>query len=243
MTNRLKRTELHGGGLRLRPWDVGIDGDPAAYLRGVSDPEFQRWNNPLHHVDDLESARRALRDRAALWDAGTAAAFCVTDAADGTVLGNLSLNSPYWPNRSATVGYWVLPEARGRGVAARGLALVADWAFGLGLHRLALDHSVGNTASCRVAERCGFPYEGTLREAHRNADGTFQDAHLHARLASDGSASSSAGPGAATHRRELTAEELVARARRLPPADSGEMRGEADAFFGTEGRLGHDGDR
>ncbi|MDI3407919.1 GNAT family N-acetyltransferase [Streptomyces cavernicola] len=185
MTNRLDRTELRGAGLRLRPWDPSSADDVAAYLKGVADPEFRRWNNPARHIDDLGTARLALRERARQWEAGTEGGFCVTDAADGTVLGHVSLKSPYWPNRSAAVGYWVLPEARGRGVASRGLALVTDWAFVLGLHRLALDHALGNTASCRVAERCGFAYEGTLRDAHRNADGTFQDAHLHGRLASD----------------------------------------------------------
>jgi RimJ/RimL family protein N-acetyltransferase len=185
VTNRLTRTELYGDGLLLRPWDVGFEADAPAYLRGVADPEFRLWNNPLKHVDDLDAARHALRDRARLWDEGTAGAFCVTDAEHGTILGNVTLNAPYWPNRAATIGYWVLPEARGQGVATRALRLAADWAFGFGLHRIALDHAVGNAASCRVAEHGGFTYEGTLRGAHRNADGTFQDGHLHARLASD----------------------------------------------------------
>ncbi|WP_312866356.1 GNAT family N-acetyltransferase [Streptomyces boluensis] len=184
MTHRLTRTELRGDGLLLRPWETS-EADAAAYLRGFGDPEFRRWNNPLRLVDDLDAARRALRDRALLWDEGSAGAFCVTDAALGTVLGNVTLNSPYWPNRSATVGYWVLPEARGHGVATRALGLVTGWAHALGLHRLALDHAVGNTASCRVAERCGFAYEGTMRGSHRNADGTFQDGHLHGRVRPD----------------------------------------------------------
>lgn len=35
--------------------------------------------------------------------------------------------------------------------------------------------------------------------------------------------------------RELTAEELVARHRKLPRVDYAQMRQEADEFFGTEG--------
>lgn len=41
-------------------------------------------------------------------------------------------------------------------------------------------------------------------------------------------------------RRRLTAEELVARHRRLPKVDYAEMRREADEFFGTEDRVGDD---
>ena len=42
------------------------------------------------------------------------------------------------------------------------------------------------------------------------------------------------------HRRQLTAEELVERHRRLPHIDYARMRGEADEFFGTEDRIGDD---
>jgi antitoxin (DNA-binding transcriptional repressor) of toxin-antitoxin stability system len=45
-----------------------------------------------------------------------------------------------------------------------------------------------------------------------------------------------------TRRRELTAEELVARHRALPRVDAAQMRREADEFFGTEDRVGPDSD-
>jgi RimJ/RimL family protein N-acetyltransferase len=64
----------------------------------------------------------------------------------------------------AEVGYWVGPWARGEGVAARALGLLSAWALGpLGLARLDLNASVSNAASLRVAERCGYVREGTLR--------------------------------------------------------------------------------
>jgi prevent-host-death family protein len=41
-----------------------------------------------------------------------------------------------------------------------------------------------------------------------------------------------------SRRRRLTAEELVARHRRLPPVEAAQMRQEADEFFGSEDRVG-----
>ncbi|MFD0418124.1 type II toxin-antitoxin system Phd/YefM family antitoxin [Streptomyces sp. NPDC127108] len=41
-----------------------------------------------------------------------------------------------------------------------------------------------------------------------------------------------------SRRRELSAEELVARARKLPRIDHGQMRREADELFGGEDRIG-----
>ncbi|MFE1248760.1 GNAT family N-acetyltransferase [Streptomyces sp. NPDC058735] len=178
---------LHGHGLSLRPWDAGSADDVQSWLRGMSDPEFRRWNTPLRLVTDRGSARESLRARAQSATEGTSVSFRVADAA-GTVLGHIGVNEIRYHLKVARVGYWVLPEARGRGVATRALLLTARWALTeLGLHRLELDHAVGHEASCRIAERCGFSYEGTLRGAvfEEGRHDAFRDAHLHARLATD----------------------------------------------------------
>ncbi|MGW4978789.1 GNAT family N-acetyltransferase [Streptomyces mirabilis] len=179
---------LDGHGLRLRPWDPESDADVATWLRGLSDPEFQRWNTPVKIVRDLDSARDSLRSRAEAVADGTAVAFCITDAATGTTLGHIGVNDINHVIRVGIVGYWVLPEARGRQVATRALALAARYAFGaVRLHRVELGHALGHDASCRIAERCGFPYEGTLREAmfESGRHDAFRDVHLHARIATD----------------------------------------------------------
>jgi RimJ/RimL family protein N-acetyltransferase len=64
----------------------------------------------------------------------------------------------------AAVGYWLAPDARGRGVATRTVRLLARWAFDhLAVARLELTCAPDNVAPQRVAERCGFVREGVLR--------------------------------------------------------------------------------
>ena len=68
----------------------------------------------------------------------------------------------------ASVAYWVLPEHRGRGIATALCApppRTASVEDGLGLHRLQLQHAIGNDASCRVAEKAGFALESVQRES------------------------------------------------------------------------------
>jgi len=80
------------------------------------------------------------------------------------VLGGGSLYDVDLAQGRAAVGYWLAPEARGRGVATRAVRLVAGWTFAeLGLARLELTCGPENVASQRVAERCGFVREGVLR--------------------------------------------------------------------------------
>ncbi|MFB9462131.1 GNAT family N-acetyltransferase [Streptomyces cinereospinus] len=180
--------ELHGHGLRLCGWDPASDADAEAWLRGLSDPDFRRWNTPLSPVTDLDSARASLRGKADSTANGTSASFRVTDAATGATLGHVGVNEIDHVFRLARVGYWILPEARGRRAATRALDLAARWALtDLGLHRLELGHAAGHDASCRIAVRCGFPAEGTLRGAMWEAgrQDAFRDVHLHGRLATD----------------------------------------------------------
>ncbi|MEV8595163.1 GNAT family N-acetyltransferase [Streptomyces sp. NPDC052012] len=181
-------TELHGHGLHLRPWDPASHADVEAWLRGTTDPEFQRWNTPIRPVTDPADAREVLRGRVERAADGAMASFRVSDADSDTALGHIAVNDIRPVLRAARVGYWVLPEARGKGVATRALLLTAHWALTeLGLHRLELDHAVGHDVSCHIAERCGFRHEGTMRGAIFAAGrrDRFRDAHLHARLATD----------------------------------------------------------
>ncbi|RLU84038.1 GNAT family N-acetyltransferase [Streptomyces griseocarneus] len=173
-------------GLALRPW---ADGDLDAVLRGIADPEFRRWNAITVPTPDEDGARAFLERRVAERERGATASFAVTAPAEGpgTVVGSVALSAIDNLHRSARVSYWVLPEYRGRGYAARALEALTRWAFHgePRLHRLELGHALGNDASCRVAERCSYGLEGTLRGAMPGSDGGMWDIHLHARLAMD----------------------------------------------------------
>ncbi len=175
----LQPVEIEAYGLLLRPWEAG---DEAVALRGLTDPEFRRWNSPMVEVTDAEGAREYIRNRARGWRRGDMATFAVTE--DGVVGGSVGVALIDWRMRSGRVGYWTLPEARGRRLAPRALEACTRWAFrDLGLHRLELGHAVGNDASCAVARRCAYSHEGTLSGAMLDPAGGFRAMHLHARLA------------------------------------------------------------
>ena len=97
--------ELHGHGLRLRPWNAASEADVEAWLRGCTDPEFQRWNTPLRPVEGRDDARESLRARAKAAAEGGGASFCVTDEGSGARLGHLGVNDIDHVIRVARVGY------------------------------------------------------------------------------------------------------------------------------------------
>lgn len=93
---------------------------------------------------------------------GTGYSFAVADAGMDWGMGQIGL----WPlgGGRASVGYWVAPSARGRGVATSALALISGWGLGLpGLARLELYVEPWNEGSWRAAEKVGYQREGLLR--------------------------------------------------------------------------------
>jgi RimJ/RimL family protein N-acetyltransferase len=166
--------------LVLRPW-VAAD---AAVVRDVfADPAVQRW-----HVRRLDTDDEA-RDWVAAWDrrwtAETDASWAVAGRDGDRAVGQVGLRTVSLFEGVAQLSYWVAPAHRGTGVAVRAARALTAWGFGVGFHRLFLQHSMVNGASCRVAAKAGFPLEGTLRGGLRHADG-WHDTHLHARLRTDG---------------------------------------------------------
>lgn len=70
-------------------------------------------------------------------------------------------------NQSAEVGYYILPEHRGKGIGTAALKTICEIAFTqLYLNRLFAQTLVTNHASIQMLQTCGFLREGTLRSCH-----------------------------------------------------------------------------
>lgn len=146
----------------LRPWR---ETDVPAKLMAFGDVVVQRFSWPSTAPYTEEDARRffAEQEQARLRGEEVNLAL-VAPLDDELVCGGSSLHGVDLEHGRAAVGYWLTPEARGRGVATHAVRLIARWAFEeLKIARLELTCGPDNCASQRVAERCGFTREGLLR--------------------------------------------------------------------------------
>ncbi|MFE5796917.1 GNAT family N-acetyltransferase [Streptomyces sp. NPDC056503] len=167
------------GGLLLRPWERA---DAPVFLSAYEDAGLRRWHTrrPTSEAQIADWFDGYRRD----WAEEKGAHWAVAGG-DGEVLGRIALRGLDFDDGVAFVAYWVLPAARGAGVATRAVTALAAWALDeIGFHRLELEHSVHNDASCGVARKAGFPLEGTKRKAAVHDDGPH-DMHLHARVRGD----------------------------------------------------------
>lgn len=103
----------------------------------------------------------------------------------GTIVGRVVLADAIWgAAHTASLGYWVAERYAGRGLAPRAVAMLAEYGFRWGLHRLEIATQPENAASIRVAQKLGFRDEG-LRLQYLHVAGAWRDHRVFALTAGE----------------------------------------------------------
>ncbi|MFJ4778150.1 GNAT family N-acetyltransferase [Streptomyces sp. NPDC088762] len=167
-------------GFHLRPWQQE---DAEVLVASCHDAEIQKWNRPGYL--SLDEARERISRWGQRWRDEEAAIWAIAPSTGAGPVGLIGLADIDLGGGSAEFLYWLLPEGRGHGAMVEATVRISRWALDdIGLHRLRITHSVENPASCQVATKAGFSFEGTMRSALLHADG-WHDEHLHARVQGD----------------------------------------------------------
>ncbi len=173
---------LSSDSLSLRAW---TGADVGALVAAFQDPLIDRFIAGVPAPRDDAGARSWLASQEPARKDGSRLELAVVSAESDRVLGSVALSSVERLHARAMVSYWVLPAARGRGVASDAVQLLSEWALGeLGLKRLEMFVEPENVASQRVAERCSFVRERLLR-SRWVAKGRRRDSVVYALLASE----------------------------------------------------------
>jgi [ribosomal protein S5]-alanine N-acetyltransferase len=164
-------------GILLRPWRLE---DAPAIAEACRDPAIPRWipwvPEPYTDADAEDYVRGCLEA------SEERRPFAIASESDGRLLGSIELRiNPRLV--SGHIGYWVVADARGSGVATSALRALSRWALEeLELGRLELVTDPDNVASRRVAEKAGFREEGILRSHMPHRDGRRRDSVLYGLL-------------------------------------------------------------
>lgn len=154
---RPPRDLLTDGVVSLRLWRPD---DVPVLVEACQDPDIPRWTTVPSPYTEKDARGYVLQ--AARFE-GPEYAFAITDATDGAVLGAIGLRVSR-RHLIGEIGYWIASWERRRGVATRGVRLIATWAVReLGLERIQLTTHDDNRASQGVALKAGFTREGVLR--------------------------------------------------------------------------------
>lgn len=173
---------LDGPNVRLRPWH---EQDAVRVVEACVDPQTRYWLAGMPQPYTQGNALAYIRHCHERSRAGTGCFFALADPLDDTCVGAVAVmglaGQPPDDPLTGEVGYWVHPEARGRGLMTEAVGLLVAYAFqrhdagGLGLRRLVLRAAEANVASQHVARSAGFEQVGVGRLAEQLGDGAYVD--------------------------------------------------------------------
>ena len=152
-------------------------GDGGSFFAGLAPhrDELMRWMVwPQNHRQPADSesyvvrmhAQFALRESMpmGIWNA------------DGEFLGGSGFHAPDWKTPKAEIGFFLLPTARGHGIATEVVRLLVHYAFDhMGINRVWAGCDADNDHSANVLRRAGVPEEGRLRAETRDHHGRLRD--------------------------------------------------------------------
>lgn len=132
--------------------------DLPAIEAGIHDPDVIRWIGP-----QLPTATDVLLQDENYWTRGSPTlAICELD---GTFVGKIWLSVSETDRSTGSIGYWLLPAARRRGLATSAVRLLSQWALDeFGITNLRISTAPRNERSQRVAERSGFRLESATAD-------------------------------------------------------------------------------
>lgn len=182
----LQAPVLRGERVVLRP---ASDADVPRMVEACRDEVTSYWINSIPRPFAETDATAFLAERRESMIRGEVVHWTLADPETDALIGSSSVFS-IGSSSGAEIGYWLHPDARGRGVMREAVALAVRHAFidvedgGLGLDKIRLVAAVDNTASRRVAELNGFREVGTERAGTTCRDGKH-DAVVYDRLVGD----------------------------------------------------------
>lgn len=169
--------------------DAPRESDIPAVLAACQDEETQRWV-PLPRPYTRANAEFFVRSYCPHGLAsGQYSVWAVRPTPTAALIGVVEVRRDERPG-SASLGCWLEPGSRGRGVMHEALVAVTDHALdpgGLGLARLRWEYLPGNEQSRRLAEGVGFDFTGAVPHRVRFHD-EERDALAGVLLRGDGAA-------------------------------------------------------
>jgi RimJ/RimL family protein N-acetyltransferase len=141
------------------------------------------WASAAPSIEESESL---VRQGAARWLRREDLWLMIIRKADGLWLGGTGLHRIRWDVPRFEIGYWVRPEAEGKGYVSETVHALTGFAFDtLQAARIEIRCDALNTRSAAVAKRCGYTLEGCLRSYSRSTTGELRDDLIFAMLRAD----------------------------------------------------------
>lgn len=165
--------------LVIRPYAIG---DVDALFDAINGSrrtlkEFLPWAETGHL--DQANTRQFIVQALHRWQIHEDMLSLVITNHQGDLLGGVGLQSINWSVPRVELGYWLAESAAGHGIMQETVRAVSRVCLDrFRVARIEIRCDVRNWRSARVAERCGFHLDGTLRHFGRSPIGALTDVQV-----------------------------------------------------------------
>jgi RimJ/RimL family protein N-acetyltransferase len=129
----------------------------------------------VHSLKSIEDAEEYVRYKRIAWLSRERFVPKIIEKSTGRMIGQLWIE-PRWGRMIFEIGYFLEEKSQGKGYITEAVKKIMEFLFTeLGANKLEIHAKATNGKSVRVAERCGFTREATLRQSGRTNEGEVVD--------------------------------------------------------------------
>lgn len=148
--------------------------------------ELKPWMPWAHNEITAEGEEGIVRRMCVNFMAREDLPLFILNKTTGAFIGGSGLHRFDWSVPRFEIGYWVRTSCRGKGYITEAVAGITNFAFEhLFAERVEIRMDDRNERSWRIAERCQFKQEGTLRNDARAEDGGLRNTRIYSMLRSE----------------------------------------------------------
>jgi RimJ/RimL family protein N-acetyltransferase len=178
-------SEWAGARIVVRRWR---DDDAPLLFDAImeSQAHLRRWLPWAGTYQTVDDAIEYVRRQSGHWSLREEVGVGIFARDDGRLLGGSGFHVHNYDLPSFEIGYWLRHSAEGHGYMSEAIRLLTAFLFDtFGAQRVMIRCDAANRRSGAVAERLGFPLEGTRRHDSLRADGTIRDTLVYAMIPDD----------------------------------------------------------
>ena len=135
-----------------------------------------RFVGTVSRTKTLEEAQEFVEEMIKHTISNTYFPYVIIDDNEDRIIGFIDLKNIDWDIPKTQIGFYIDEDHEGKGIISKAVSKIIDYCFDeKGFEKLFMRIHPENLAAQKVAEKCGFELEGTIRKDYKTPSGKLVD--------------------------------------------------------------------
>ena len=135
-----------------------------------------RFVGTVSRTKTLEEAQEFVEEMIKHTISNTYFPYVIIDENENRIIGFIDLKNIDWDIPKTQIGFYIDEAYEGKGIISKAISKIINYCFDdKGFEKLFMRIHPDNLAAKKVAEKCGFELEGTIRKDYKTPSGNLVD--------------------------------------------------------------------